>query len=389
MFLSTYTLSILLDLSKSLIETYFNIRYTSRPLRPLNSKEVVVVIPAHNSEDVIAQTIAHVKGGNAYKVVVVANACTDNTVAVAKSFADVEIIETEIPGKIHAVLLGVLRARQLECTHFLLLDDDVVWPSGSLISVYDRADPITAIPVVPVKTKNWIVNCQVMEYQIMVASKRAQHYVGNVIMASGAAGVYRVDNFLDTIKHHDGEHIGDDYQYCAINHHLGNRLALSPEVVLTHPPTTIAAWWKQRAKRWEVSPIINIKWLFRIIKAGNKGPGIWISLVSMHRALVAIFDVLRLVSFPRVLFAAPKVLLVVASITYLSVLSSSLIYRLAYQRYATKVDAWSWITVFLYPIYGAMAWLSRLYAIPRGLRILFSRGPKKTLHELYKDKYLF
>jgi glycosyltransferase involved in cell wall biosynthesis len=76
----------------------------SGPGRPIAS----VVIPAHNEEAVIAGNLRRLLDGAAsgeFDVVVVANACSDGTAAAARS-AGVRVIETAVPGKVHALTLG-------------------------------------------------------------------------------------------------------------------------------------------------------------------------------------------------------------------------------------------------------------------------------------------
>jgi glycosyltransferase involved in cell wall biosynthesis len=72
-----------------------------------------VVIPVHNEAVVLPRclsALAEDAAGRTVEVVVVANACTDNTAAVARSWADrlpgLTVVETETPGKANALNLG-------------------------------------------------------------------------------------------------------------------------------------------------------------------------------------------------------------------------------------------------------------------------------------------
>jgi glycosyltransferase involved in cell wall biosynthesis len=70
---------------------------------------VSIVVPAHNEEAVIATNLRRLLGGSVpgeFDVIVVANACTDDTAASARQVDDVRVIETPIPGKPHALRLG-------------------------------------------------------------------------------------------------------------------------------------------------------------------------------------------------------------------------------------------------------------------------------------------
>lgn len=83
-----------------------------------------IVIPAHNEEHTIARGLTRLMEGTRpgeLHVVVVANACTDETAGAARA-KGVHVVETAVPGKAHALRLG-----DAECTAFprLYLDADV------------------------------------------------------------------------------------------------------------------------------------------------------------------------------------------------------------------------------------------------------------------------
>jgi len=71
---------------------------------------ISIVIPARNEAPVIARNLRALTTGAAVDeidVVVVCNACTDDTAGVARSFGPpVRVIETEVGGKAHALNLG-------------------------------------------------------------------------------------------------------------------------------------------------------------------------------------------------------------------------------------------------------------------------------------------
>jgi GTP:adenosylcobinamide-phosphate guanylyltransferase len=83
-----------------------------------------MVIPAHNEGQTIQRCLQGLLSGahpHEVDVVVVANACTDDTARVARE-AGVRVIETDTPGKVNALRLG-----DAECQRFprLYLDADV------------------------------------------------------------------------------------------------------------------------------------------------------------------------------------------------------------------------------------------------------------------------
>lgn len=368
-FLSTYALTIVIDLGRAAFEIVFNRLYKSeRDVEVLSPKEVAFVIPCHNSEDVIEGTIKTLPPE--YTAFCVENASSDDTEAKIKELAEkypaVKLVVSPLKGKIRAVLYGVKAAMGAGCTHFVLVDDDIEWPDFMPVEVHGKDIPNTALPVVPTQAHNWIHAAQVIEYQMMVIGKRAQAYLGNVIMTSGAAGVYRIDTFFEAMKEHDGDHIGDDLQ-CSYIHHCKNmRIDLySKAVVRTHPPMTIKEWWKQRAKRWEISPLRNVVWTLKVIF--GSGQGWWIKLIAGYRLAVAVNDVARCISFPVVLFTNPVTVMWVWVLTYISLIAKVETYYRFYSKYMVKWDKTMWFLALTYPLYGSLSWVSRVWAVPQGL----------------------
>ncbi|MEQ9695960.1 glycosyltransferase [Shimia sp. SDUM112013] len=105
-----------------------------------------ILIPAHNEEAVIGRTLMHLSRGlplNKFRLVVIANACTDSTVGRALSvLPDVEIIETDTPGKCHALNLGsqvATRGRPVIC-----LDADLDVTAESLTALIAPLEEQTA-----------------------------------------------------------------------------------------------------------------------------------------------------------------------------------------------------------------------------------------------------
>jgi glycosyltransferase involved in cell wall biosynthesis len=100
------------------------------------SHRASVVIPAHNEEKVLARGLATLLDGaepGELDVIVVANACTDSTATVARSFG-VRVIETRVPGKPNALRLGDEAALVFPR---LYLDADVDLPVASVRTLVD------------------------------------------------------------------------------------------------------------------------------------------------------------------------------------------------------------------------------------------------------------
>jgi glycosyltransferase involved in cell wall biosynthesis len=96
---------------------------------------ISIVIPAHNEAAVIARTLSNLLDGaqpGELEVVVVANACTDNTADIARSFPGVRVIETATPGKTNALNLG---EQATSAFPRFYVDADVILPLESLRAV--------------------------------------------------------------------------------------------------------------------------------------------------------------------------------------------------------------------------------------------------------------
>jgi glycosyltransferase involved in cell wall biosynthesis len=108
-----------------------------------------VIIPAHNEEGVLGNTLRTLLAGarpGELDVVVVANACRDNTVDVATR-AGVRVIDTPVPGKAHAIRLG-----DAECRSFprFVLDADIELTADGVRAMVDALARSGAMACAPV-----------------------------------------------------------------------------------------------------------------------------------------------------------------------------------------------------------------------------------------------
>ena len=394
-FLATFGLSFFLDFLKTIFELAINSTIRELPGRRLDPKEVCVVVPCHNSANDpdqnevgqwLLELVKSVPAG--YRIVFSENASTDSTLQVLNKIRNqfperaIDVIACDQPGKMNAVHRAVLFAKGLGYRYFLLLDDDVRWTGSSILEVSHYSPACTALPVVPSEGKSWIHRSQIIEYQMMVASKRAQSLVGSASMASGAAGLFTISDFVEAMHEHDGKHIGDDTMAALIFHVRKKRIAFgSGTVIRTRPPQTLKVWWKQRAKRWEISPVKNMNWLARTgFKLPGEGPGFLTRWMFLYRLFVVFNDVLRIVSFPLILWRAPQLMLGVLGMTWVSVFAKVWMYHKFFEL-KHSWDRQSILMLFLYPGYAFLCWFSRLYAIPKGLVYYFkSFFDKETVH---------
>ncbi|HEX4702975.1 MAG TPA: glycosyltransferase [Pseudonocardiaceae bacterium] len=107
-----------------------------------------VVIPAHDERSVIARCLRALTDGSRpgeLDVIVVANACRDDTAAVARA-EGARVVETPVAGKAHALGLG-----DQECRTFprLYLDADIELTADAVRSMVDALDTNGALACAP------------------------------------------------------------------------------------------------------------------------------------------------------------------------------------------------------------------------------------------------
>ena len=113
--------------------------------RPIAS----IVIPAHNEGAVIASNLSRLLATaqpGEFDVIVVPNACADETAAIAGTF-DVRVIETPVPGKARAIAIGDDACRTFPRVY---LDADVQVSTESvraLVSACNRPGVLACAPV--------------------------------------------------------------------------------------------------------------------------------------------------------------------------------------------------------------------------------------------------
>jgi glycosyltransferase involved in cell wall biosynthesis len=133
-----------------------------------------ILIPAHNEASVIERTLKHMRVGmlpGEFFIVVIANACEDDTAAIAhKAAPEAVVIETRRTGKTHALNIGRLVAPPGAPIVFLDADLDVTAESlralvapllqGKALATCGRMDVLTeaSSPMVRAFYRGWRLN---------------------------------------------------------------------------------------------------------------------------------------------------------------------------------------------------------------------------------------
>lgn len=362
----------------------FYFRGRCRPTVSLNPQDVAIVIPCHNSAASIEATLHALP--ERVTVYCVANNCSDATADIVRAIGKVRdwvrLIDVDYAGrgKTKAALLGALQASKDGFTHFLLLDDDVLWPQGRPIEVMDKTVAVTAVPVMPAQQNRLLERFQLFEYIGTNLNKRCQTYFADdVTWASGAAAIYRLDVYLEVMRQHDGEFAGEDIQCSYLHHHSGYTIDFLPEtIVTTVVPRSPSEWWRQRAHSWDVSfMFLHLGLLLRVLfRTGGAGAGWWIRLLTFYRIYDALLVVVKL-GLPFAVLEVPTVALFFVSSSYAILAVQYLSYPLFFPPLDRPKGANTQLAVAFvtFPAYMFTTWVSRLAAVPRVVYLKLHRRP--------------
>ncbi|MCI2239873.1 glycosyltransferase [Kineococcus sp. TRM81007] len=190
-----------------------------------------VVVPAHDEGAVIDRCLGALRPGDDLEVVVVANACTDDTAARARA-RGARVVETAVPGKANALNLG-----DDACTTFprAYLDADVTVDGDDLRRVLDvlrRGPALAAAPRlhVDVSRSSWPVRAY---YRVWTALPYVtDDLIGSGLYALSREGRARFGRFPDAT--------GDDTFVRAL-FAPGERVSVPGTTFTVHPPRTLGA----------------------------------------------------------------------------------------------------------------------------------------------------
>lgn len=205
-----------------------------------------VVIPAHNEEAVIAQSLKRLTEGAApgeCEIIVSCNACKDRTADIARSFSGVTVIETDKPGKPNALT----RADQV-ATAFprIYLDADILMTAETareLARVLSEGSIHAAAPrlKVDIQGRSWLIKAY---YAIWTRLPYCtQGMVGSGVYALSEQGRSRFGDFPELLAE-------DDFIRLLFAPH--ERKTLPDHDFIIAAPTSFAALLKLR-RRWERS----------------------------------------------------------------------------------------------------------------------------------------
>lgn len=111
---------------------------------------VTVLVPAHNEEKVISETISSLLSQTIlpYKIIVIADNCTDDTVNIAKEFKEVEVYETKENKNKKAGALNQVLSRDDLGEFILIMDADTILDETAIeegLKSFDNSPDLGAV----------------------------------------------------------------------------------------------------------------------------------------------------------------------------------------------------------------------------------------------------
>lgn len=220
---------------------------------------ISIIVPCHNSSDVIEDTIKSLLALS-YKdkeIIIVDDASTDDTFAKAQKYASqIRLVRREesTGRKTGAVNFGITFATGEVVA---VVDDDTVIGANSLQAlVQPMSDPVVAAVGANIRIRaakeNLLTLFQRIEYlTTMEIGKQFQSYAYKaVFVISGAYGAF-VRSYLERIGHYDVDIITEDLDVTWKLYALKKRVVYVPQAVAwTDVPVTWRVLVKQRI-RWE------------------------------------------------------------------------------------------------------------------------------------------
>lgn len=218
-------------------------------------KKLSIVIACYNGEDIIGKTIENcLRHVPDEQIIIVSDASKDRTAEVAQSYGVRVAVNRRNLNKAFSISSVV---KHVHTEYTLILDDDTL--IGDIIiptSLLDDGYSAVAFNVMPMEHPTIVNKLQQFEYRksmFMGKDLRAKHgAIGNI---SGAVGLYRTSDLVYQVRMHSGQFGGEDQQRTALVHiyGAGKGVTYTDQVVLTEPPATPKALFKQRTFRWNLS----------------------------------------------------------------------------------------------------------------------------------------
>jgi biofilm PGA synthesis N-glycosyltransferase PgaC len=349
---------------------------------------VSFVVPAYNQENNVARCVtslfkcAEKYGGNC-EVIVVDDGSSDYTYEVAWSAVQLgHRVNPRVRGKVvrHSANLGKIEGLRTGVNSALgglvaIVDADSEWSPETLVELVDyklsngkRAVTGYVHPNGEGSEGNLIVRLQRLEYsQGLGVGRCAQSLGDNVLVVSGAIGVYDADLLREVLTERNIRSVTEDLEITLEMHKKGAKVGYVNFVQsATVAPVSLGALWRQRL-RWFTGWLYNTLNIHRdlMTKRSWLSALLWYGYVFEYTG--AFVDLAAVVAFPFLWCFAPNPVLfglnLLVFVPYgllIGIISQAVALRFAYDRFQYGS------LLFYTPLYPVL-WLVNVFARSRSV----------------------
>jgi cellulose synthase/poly-beta-1,6-N-acetylglucosamine synthase-like glycosyltransferase len=257
---------------------------------------VSVIIPAHNEEKDIGETIKSVKKmkyPHSKEIIVVDDGSTDKTYDVAKKFKDVKVLRKRQGGKASALNFGLKSAKGeiVAC-----IDSDSYPEENALLKTvpfFEKNVAAVTTSVLVKNTKGILERLQGIEYAMVAWSRKLFEFMNAVYATPGPMSLYKRD-VLKKVGGFDEKNLTEDIEIAwrLIKNKYDIKMSLDTKVY-TNVPKEVKKWWHQRV-RWNIGGIQTTLKYFKLFTKKEFG--------SVGTFLLPLFSLSYVLSFIGILF---------------------------------------------------------------------------------------
>ncbi len=314
---------------------------------------VSILIPCHNEEKMIAQTLEACfrQVRPADEIIVINDGSTDGTADILRSFADRIKIVTVMPktgNKSRAQEIGL---QFVEGDVFIALDGDTLLHPSFVdrVAKYFRDEKAIAFAGSIESLKyNWITACRAMDYFLgQTLYKRAQSDLGFIFVIPGCAGAFRTAVFKKLIRfEHDT--LTEDLDFTYKFHGAGIPIYFDAQaIVYTQDPPTLGSYTNQM-RRWYAGGWQNFLKHFSIIE--NPKAALILSFMYIEGLFSAttlfLLPFLSLITFVYTLCVFVIFSVTLGMITAISLKRSDVLFSSFLYPIFTIINAWIFLEQF-------------------------------------------
>ncbi len=229
--------------------------------KPNTNFSISVLIPAHNEEKSIAETIENIMLSNYPKdkleIIIINDGSKDNTAEIVRKFekkySNLKLIDKPNSGKADSLNLGIKKARG----ELIAIVDADSFPSPESLKKLTgyfnnpKMGAVTSFVTIRNKNENFLTKIQSLEYIVMAWNRKLLDFIDSVSVTNGPLSLYRKSILLE-IGGFDKNSITEDIEvtWNILDHEYKTALCFDAHVT-TITPSKFKPWLRQRT-RWGI-----------------------------------------------------------------------------------------------------------------------------------------